>query len=115
MTEHMRQTEDMQQAKRSLADLEAFLDLMRASTPQVRAQELHWLPALRWAIAMATKSHSYVMDHFSRFDAACRLLARSRPPTDFSESRTISDAIGDVMRIREVLHEIGLVERDTFG
>lgn len=108
MTVH-RRTENMRQASRSLADLEAFLRLIQTSTPNGRAQELHWLPALRWAIATATESHSCAMDHFGRFDGACRLLARSRQPIGFSESRTISGAIADVMRIREVLHEMGLV------
>lgn len=113
MTLHQRQAETMQQAEKTMADLEAFLDLMQASTLKVRARELHWLPALRWAIATATESHSYTMDHFGRFEAACRLLARSRPPAGFSESETISEAIREAMRIREVLHEMGLVKHRT--
>ena len=113
MSLHQCRTETMQQAKRFLADLEAFLDLMRACTPQERARELHWLPALRWAIATAATSHSHAMDHFRRFEATCRLLARPRPPVGFSESRAIAHATREVMRIREVLHEIGRLPRST--
>ena len=110
MTLRQWREETMRQAEKSMADLEAFLDLLRDCTRDGRARELRWLPALRWAIAAASESHSYAMDHFARFEVACRLLARSRPPAGFSESEAISDAIGDVTRIREVLHDMGLVE-----
>lgn len=93
-----------------MADLEAFYDTIRNSTPFGRRQEMARFSSLRFAIVGISGSDSYITQKLTSLDVLLKQLAMVRPPPSFNEKSAAVQGMGLVSSIRAQMAVQGLLD-----
>ena len=97
-------------AEKPMAELEAFYDTIRESTPFGRKQEMPRFPPVRSAVLTAGDGDSYVIQKMAGLEGVLKKLSLQLQPVGFDEDSVYVEGMGLVSSIRAQLHMHGLVE-----